>query len=86
MDFLRRGGLRRIDPDIIYADPPYDAAETRLLLEFFNGIDYPLKAVLVVEHRKDPVILDPFDRLASLRVKRFGQTCVNYIVVGGDGS
>ena len=86
MDFLGRDVLRKIAPDIVYADPPYDADEIRLLLEFFNGIDYPLGALLVVEHRRGTVSLETFDKLACLRVKKFGESCVSYIVAGGNGS
>jgi len=86
MDFLAGGAFRKIASDIVYADPPYDAGEIRLLLEFFNGIDYPLGALLVVEHRRGTVSLETFDKLACLRVKKFGESCVSYIVAGGNGS
>jgi 16S rRNA (guanine966-N2)-methyltransferase len=86
MDFLAGPFLERIAPDIVYADPPYDADEIRLLLEFFNGIDYPLETLLVVEHRQGAVSLERFERLSVLRIKKFGESCVSYIVVRGKGS
>lgn len=86
IEFLRSGALREIRPDIVYADPPYDAGEIRLLLEFFNVIEYALEALLVIEHRRDAVSLDPFGGLSGVRLKRFGQSCVSYIALGGKGS
>ena len=84
MEFLRSGALRAIDADITYADPPYDTEETRLLLEFFSSVEYPLKTLLLVEHRKDVVSIDVFDGLASLKTRSFGQSRVSYVVLKGD--
>ncbi len=86
IEFLRGGALRDIDPDVVYADPPYDADEIRLLLEFFDGIEYALAALLVIEHRREALSLDPYRRLVALRRKQFGQSCVSYIALGGKGS
>lgn len=86
MDFLAGRAFRGSAPDIVWADPPYDSDEARLLLEFFDGIDYPLNTLLVVEHRHGAVPLEPYERLSSLRVRRFGESAVSYIVVGGEGS
>jgi 16S rRNA (guanine966-N2)-methyltransferase len=86
VDFLAGGAFRGIAPDIVWADPPYNADEIRLLLEFFDGIDYPLETLLVVEHRRGAAPLEKYERLSSVRVKRFGESCVSYIAVGGDGT
>jgi 16S rRNA (guanine966-N2)-methyltransferase len=83
--FLHGGALREIAPDIIYADPPYDADEMRVLLEFFDGIEYALDALLVVEHRKDTTSLERFEKLVVVDVRRFGQSYVSYIALGGQG-
>ena len=85
-DFLSSGTLRRIAPDIVYADPPYDAEETRLLLEFFDGIDYPLDTLLVIEHRRGAAPVEKYAKLSVVRVRRFGESCVSYIAVGGNGT
>ncbi len=87
MEFLRRGGLRNVDADVIYADPPYEGEEMRLLLEFFDEMDYPSKALLILEHRKDTVFVESLHGLVRTRWKRFGQSCVSYFVpAGGDRS
>lgn len=87
VDFLRGGALRDIAPDIVYADPPYDAGEIRVFLEFINGIGYDLDALFIVEHRRDaPWLgspLDVFGRLEVVEVRRFGQSCVSYIALKG---
>jgi 16S rRNA (guanine966-N2)-methyltransferase len=85
MDFLMSGGVRDIEPDIIFADPPYAADETRLLLEFFAGIDYPLKALLILEHHKDVGADELIENLGRIKFKKFGQSCLSYIdLTGGD--
>jgi 16S rRNA (guanine966-N2)-methyltransferase len=86
MEFLRGGALRRFVPNVVYADPPYDADEIRVLLEFFDHIEYALGALLVIEHRRDALTLDPLGRLSVLRRRQFGQSCVSYIALGGNGS
>lgn len=85
MEFLRSGALRAIDPDVAYADPPYDTEETRLLLEFFSSVGYPLKTLLLVEHRRDALSIDGFDGLTSVKTRDFGQSRVSYVVLKGDG-
>ena len=85
MEFLLSGALRAIDPDVTYADPPYDTEETRLLLEFFSSVEYPLKTLLLFEHRKDVLSMDGFDGLVSLKTRDFGQSRVSYVVLKGDG-
>jgi len=86
MDFLASGALRKIAPEIVYADPPYDSEETPLLLEFFDGIDYPLETLLVVEHRRGTAPVERYGTLSVVRVRRFGESCVSYIAVGGNGT
>jgi 16S rRNA (guanine966-N2)-methyltransferase len=86
MQFLERGGLEAIRPDIVYADPPYEQDAARLLLEFFNSIEYPLETLLILEHRADLVSVAEFGRLALLKARRLGQSCVSYVVKKGDGS
>jgi 16S rRNA (guanine(966)-N(2))-methyltransferase RsmD len=83
IDFLRSGALREIGPDIVYADPPYDEGEIRVFLEFFNGIEYALDALLVVEHGRDTAGLDRFERLSVVEIRRFGRSCVSFIALGG---
>ncbi len=86
MEFLERGGLEAIRPNIVYADPPYEAEAARLLLEFFNSIKYPLETLLILEHRADLVSVEEFETLALLKARRLGQSCVSYVVKKGDGS
>lgn len=83
-DFLESGALRDIAPDVIYADPPYDADEIRLLLEFFDRIEYARGALLLVEHRTGALPVENYERLSALRVRRFGQSCVSAIALEGD--
>ncbi len=78
MDFLLSGGLRDTDPHIVFADPPYASGDTRLLLEFFAGIDYPVKALLILEHHKDAVDDKSVENLGRTKFKKFGQSCVSY--------
>jgi 16S rRNA (guanine966-N2)-methyltransferase len=86
MEFLGSGGLEMVRPDIVYADPPYDANETRLLLEFFDSIEYPLKTLLILEHRARREEIAELERLALVKVRRLGQSSVGYYVLKGDGS
>lgn len=85
MEFLRSGALRTIDPDVTYADPPYGTEETRLLLEFFSSVGYPLKTLLLVEHRRDVLSMDGYEGLTSVKTRDFGQSRVSYVVLKGDG-
>jgi 16S rRNA (guanine966-N2)-methyltransferase len=85
IDFLESDALRDLGADVVYADPPYEADEIRLLLEFFDGIEYPLDALLLVEHRKGALPVDSYERLGALKVREFGQSCVSYIELGGKG-
>lgn len=85
IDFLKSGALRGIGPGVVWADPPYDAGELRVLLEFFAGIEYALDVLLVVEHRREALRLDGLEGLSALEVRRYGQSCVSYIALGGEG-
>lgn len=78
MDFLSSGRFRDADAHIVFADPPYAADEARLLLEFFAGIDYPVKALLILEHHKDAVTGKLVENLGRTKTKKFGQSCVSY--------
>jgi 16S rRNA (guanine966-N2)-methyltransferase len=86
MEFLRAGALRDIGPDLIWADPPYEAGETRLLLEFFAAVRYPLTALLLIEHRRDSVSADGWGGLEVLDARDFGQSRVTFVLLKGDGS
>jgi 16S rRNA (guanine(966)-N(2))-methyltransferase RsmD len=84
-DFLSRAALRDISPTIVFADPPYADDETRLLLEFFSAMDYPLRALFVLEHHKRAGTTELFERLGRVKFKMFGQSCVSYFeLMGGD--
>jgi len=85
-EFLGTGALRDIGPDLIWADPPYEAGETRLLLAFFAAVRYPLKALLLVEHRRDSVPGDGWRGLEVLDTRDFGQSRVTFVQLKGDGS
>jgi 16S rRNA (guanine(966)-N(2))-methyltransferase RsmD len=76
--FLRRG-LEGLKPDVVFADPPYDATDFGVLLELLGSIVYPRSAVIVVEH---PSSLTPSRTpgLARTKVKSFGQTSVSFFV------
>jgi 16S rRNA (guanine966-N2)-methyltransferase len=85
IEFLRSGGLREIAPDFVYADPPYRSDEPRLLLEFFNSVEYPLKILFLVEHQKDVLSLESYERLTVLKTRDFGQSRVSFVLLKGDG-
>jgi 16S rRNA (guanine(966)-N(2))-methyltransferase RsmD len=86
MEFLGTGALRDIRPGVIWADPPYGTAETPLLLEFFRAVRYPLKALLLIEHRRDSVPADGWAGLEVLEAREFGQSRVTFVQLKGDGS
>jgi 16S rRNA (guanine966-N2)-methyltransferase len=78
MDILRGDAPVFDDATIVYADPPYESDDIRLLLEFFDGMDYAGAALLVVEHHKDAVSVDRCTRLVRTKLKKFGQSWVSY--------
>jgi 16S rRNA (guanine(966)-N(2))-methyltransferase RsmD len=83
-DFLAAGeAIRRIIPDIIYADPPYDTEEPVALLASINSLNYPENCTIILEHRRDL----PIEQTAVLhrtRLKKFGRSWVSfYIPMGG---
>ncbi|UCG52384.1 MAG: RsmD family RNA methyltransferase [Candidatus Latescibacterota bacterium] len=80
MGFLREGGLIEAGASVVYADPPYTTKDIPLLLEFFDGIDYAGETLLVLEHPKDAVSMESYDRLARKKIKKFGQSWVSLIV------
>jgi len=86
MEFLSSGALRGIDPDLIWADPPYGTDDTRLLLEFFSAVRYPLQALLLLEHRKDALPAEGPGGLVVLETRDFGQSRVTCFLLKGDAS
>jgi 16S rRNA (guanine(966)-N(2))-methyltransferase RsmD len=86
IEFLRGGALLEIDPDVIWADPPYEGEETLLLLEFLGAVRYPVKALLLVEHRRGAVPENRWDGFDVLQTRDFGQSRVTYARLKGDGS
>jgi 16S rRNA (guanine966-N2)-methyltransferase len=82
-DFLSSGSaLRRIVPDIIYADPPYDAEESAELLSSIKSLNYPRNCTIILEHRRDL----PIEQTASLRrtkLKKFGRSWISFFVPTG---
>jgi 16S rRNA (guanine966-N2)-methyltransferase len=75
MAFLKRGGLAGVEPDIVYADPPYGAGDLGLLLELLGGIVYPPTAKIIIEHPTGTA-LDAPQGLAPAKSRSFGQTSV----------
>ena len=71
---------------MIWADPPYEGGETPLLLEFFAAVRYPLKALLLIEHRRDAVAADGWGGLEVLDARDFGQSRVTFVQLNGGGS
>jgi 16S rRNA (guanine966-N2)-methyltransferase len=86
MEFCGSGALRDIGPGVIWADPPYETGETRLLLEFFAAVRYPVNALLVIEHRGDSVPAEGWRGLDVLDARDFGQSRVTFVQLKGDGS
>ncbi|MFQ5510577.1 MAG: 16S rRNA (guanine(966)-N(2))-methyltransferase RsmD [Candidatus Krumholzibacteriia bacterium] len=84
LEFLRTPATRRIQPGVVYADPPYGATDAAVLLEFLTGIDYSPRSVLVLEHPKDVELPAPRGFVRN-RLKTFGRTNVSFFVpVEGD--
>jgi 16S rRNA G966 N2-methylase RsmD len=79
-DFLEL--LPSIQPDLVYADPPYGSGDAALLLEFFNGIDYPSIGLFILEHERE-LTTAGLDRLRQEKTKSFGQTSVSFFVPDG---
>ena len=86
LDFLSGGALRDIAPDLVWADPPYGTRDARLLLEFFAAVRYPLKALLLLEHRRDALPAIAAGRLEVVETRDFGQSRVSWFLLKGDGS
>ena len=83
MEFLGKCELFENDAAIVYADPPYESGQTRLLLEFFGGIDYAYAPLLIVEHRQNEVPEEDPPGLSRTKLKRFGQSWVSFFVPAG---
>ena len=82
-DFIVAGdAYHRIIPDIIYADPPYDAEQPITLLESIKSLNYPENCTIILEHRRDlPIEETAFFRRKKL--KKFGRSWVSFFVPTG---
>ena len=81
LDFLERGGFQAARPSIVYADPPYAARDTELLLEFFAGLDYSETHIILLEHESD-LSVPHVDTFRRTKQRKFGQSRVSYFIAG----
>jgi 16S rRNA (guanine966-N2)-methyltransferase len=78
-DFLTRSGELVAGASLVFADPPYDGQDPRILLPILSGIQYAGPCLLVLEHRKDlPIETGP--GLERTGIKKFGGTWVSFFV------
>ncbi|NIM19520.1 MAG: 16S rRNA (guanine(966)-N(2))-methyltransferase RsmD [Candidatus Latescibacteria bacterium] len=83
-DFLANANIRRIRPDIVYADPFYGGEDSAMLLAFLGSLRYPMKCLIILEHSKD-LILDENLPLERTKIRRFGGTWVSHFLPAGGG-
>jgi 16S rRNA (guanine(966)-N(2))-methyltransferase RsmD len=84
LDFLADPTNREINPDFIYADPPYESEDSAALLAIIDSMRYPRTRLIMLEHRKNLVIQGSLT-LVRTKVKKFGLTWVSFFVpAGGD--
>ncbi len=82
-DFLAApDSCRRIIPDIIYADPPYDTEEPITLLASIKSLYYPDNCTVVLEHRRDLPIVETA-AFRRTKLKKFGRSWVSFFVPTG---
>jgi len=82
-DFFAAGDpLHRIVPDVLYADPPYDAEEPFRVLSAIKSLNYPDKCTIILEHRRDAV-LERTEFFQRIKLKKFGGSRVSFFVPTG---
>lgn len=83
-EFVRRGRLRSIRPDVVYVDPPYARRDIPLLLESSAEIDYDKSILFILEH-DEHVSVQPGGRFSTVKTKKIGQTVVTVLATVGGG-
>ncbi len=85
-EFIKSADSLRINPDIIYADPPYSDEKLPYLLEIIRKKKYDNLKLLIIEHDKT-ISIGNTPEAYEKEEKKFGQTAMTYFRnIGGDAN
>jgi 16S rRNA (guanine966-N2)-methyltransferase len=88
--FLRRMAERERRLDVVFLDPPYEAAdEYAAALELLGGECAPLlgpESVVVAEHRRKLALAESYAALVRYRVKEQGDAALSFYRIGTGSS
>lgn len=85
--FLRRLAQGKQKLDIVFLDPPYEAAEEyAVTLDLLGGECVSLltsESIVIAEHRRKQPLAERYGQLARRRVKEQGDVALSFFAIGG---
>lgn len=82
-EFLNSHAFDSLQPDVVYADPPYGEPDAGRLVKFFDENENVAFGLLIVEH-EDDLDVASLQRLVRTRLKKSGQTRVSFFEAHGE--